>query len=292
LKIHELKSLADFTHHWARMETVTTERNALADELCRPFRKDRAPFFVSAFSYPAGKVVDLATDWKYSNGANPNWRERLICPITGLNTRLRATIHLIDSHLGLYPDSSVYITEQVTPLFDQLRQRFAGLVGSEYISAKTPHGAVNARGIRHEDLTQLSFPSATFDTVLSFECLEHIPDFGAALRESRRILKPGGRLLFTVPFVPNVHEHIIRARLTPAGTVEHLLEAEYHGDPMQSEGCLCFTHFGWQLIDELNALGFEDAKAIALWSREFGYLGNEHLFFYARVPAENYSSPK
>jgi hypothetical protein len=53
---------------------------------------------------------------------------------------------------------------------------------------------------------------------------------------------------------------------------------------MQSEGCLCFTHFGWQLIDDLNALGFEDAKAIALWSREFGYLGNELLFFSARVP--------
>lgn len=284
MKIYELKSLADFTQHWARMETLTAERTALADSLCSPFRSNRAPFVVSAFSYPAGKVVDLAVDWNYSNGTNPNWRERLLCPVTGLNTRLRATIHLVDSQLGLYPDSAIYVTEQVTPLFNNLLHRFPSLVGSEYISAETPRGSIDVRGIRHEDLTQLSFPSASFEAVMSFECFEHIPDFSAALRECRRILKPGGRLLFTVPFVPNAHTHIIRARLTPAGKVEHLLEPEYHGDPMQSEGCLCFTHFGWQLIDDLNALGFEDAKAIALWSREFGYLGNELLFFSARVP--------
>jgi hypothetical protein len=133
LKIYELKSLADFTQHWARMETVTAERNTLADSLCSPFRNNRAPFAVSAFSYPAGKVVDLAVDWNYSNGTNPNWRERLLCPATGLNTRLRATVHLVDSQLGLYPDSAVYVTEQVTPLFNNLLQRFPSLVGSEYI---------------------------------------------------------------------------------------------------------------------------------------------------------------
>ncbi len=189
------------------METANDERTALADSLCSPFRNNGAPFAVSAFSYPAGKVVDLAVDWNYSTGTDPNWRERLLCPVTGLNTRLRATIHLVDSQLDLYQDSAVYVTEQITRLLNHLLQRFPSLAGSEYISAETPRGSIVARGVRDEDLTQLSFPSASFEGVMSLGYFEHIPDFSTALRECLRILKPGGCLLFTVPFATNAHAH-------------------------------------------------------------------------------------
>ena len=190
------------------MGTVTAERAALANSRCSPFRNNRAPFAVSAFSYPAGKAAVLAVDWSYSNGTHPNWRERLLCPVTGLNTRLRATIHLVDSRLVLYPDSAIYVTEQVTPLFNNLLHCFPSLVGGEYISAETPRGSIDVRGIRHEDLTQLSFPSASFEAVMSFECFEHIPDFSAALRKCRRILKPGGPLVIHRSFrAQRAHAH-------------------------------------------------------------------------------------
>ena len=266
------------------MQSTFAERAAWTGRLCEPYRLGREPFDFTAYSYPAGQVVPLAVDWSYSNGAQPNWRERLLCPITGLNTRLRATVHLIDSTSGLYPNSRIYVTEQVTPLFEYLKGRFSGVAGSEYLSPTSTPGSTDDRGIRHEDLTALSFVEQSFDAVLSFECFEHIPDFKAAWKECYRVLKPGGQMLFTVPFDAALHEHTIRARLSATGTVEHLLEPEYHGDPMQTLGCLCFTRFGWQMIDDLASIGFENSRAIAVWSREFGYIGEELLFFSATRP--------
>ncbi len=45
----------------------------------------------------------------------------------------------------------------------------------------------------------MPYPSETFGTVLSNSVLEHIPDLAPVIREAARVLKPQGRLIFTVP---------------------------------------------------------------------------------------------
>jgi len=47
---------------------------------------------------------------------------------------------------------------------------------------------------------------ARFETVLCSEVLEHLPRPAAALREINRILKPGGKLVLSVPFFARLHE--------------------------------------------------------------------------------------
>jgi SAM-dependent methyltransferase len=47
--------------------------------------------------------------------------------------------------------------------------------------------------------TALPFADRTFDIVMSFDVLEHIPDSDAHLREVRRVLKPGGAYLLQTP---------------------------------------------------------------------------------------------
>lgn len=49
------------------------------------------------------------------------------------------------------------------------------------------------------DATALPFADDHFDAVIVSEVLEHLPDYHAALREVRRVLKPEGRLCVTVP---------------------------------------------------------------------------------------------
>ena len=46
------------------------------------------------------------------------------------------------------------------------------------------------------DVTSLEFPDATFDLVLDFGILHHVPDWRNALAEVHRMLRPGGEFLF------------------------------------------------------------------------------------------------
>jgi SAM-dependent methyltransferase len=49
------------------------------------------------------------------------------------------------------------------------------------------------------DMQRMGLRSASFDTVISCETIEHLPDPVAALCEVERVLKPGGRLFLTTP---------------------------------------------------------------------------------------------
>ena len=72
-----------------------------------------------------------------------------------------------------------------------------------------------------QDLMNLSYPDASFDLVITSDTLEHVPDIDRALRETLRVLRPGGTHLFTVPVVWDRATRQ-RARLE-GGVLTHLL---------------------------------------------------------------------
>jgi SAM-dependent methyltransferase len=55
------------------------------------------------------------------------------------------------------------------------------------------------------DATNLPFENESFDCHVSMETLEHIPDPLAYFREAERILKPGGLVILTAPFLYRAH---------------------------------------------------------------------------------------
>lgn len=224
---------------------------------------------VHGFSAPAGQFVEFEVH--RGPAGDVNWRESLVCPITGLNNRVRAAFHLFMSECRPRADAGIYLTEQTTQFYSYMSSLFSGVRGSEYLPALDP-GASDVNGIRNEDLTRLTFESEQFDSILTFDVLEHVPDYRAALSECARVLKPGGRIYITVPFTHDA-QTVIRARMLPDGNVEHLLPPEYHGDPVGTGGILCYYHFGYSFLDDMRAAGFSDAYLCFYGSIEFGYLG-------------------
>ena len=57
----------------------------------------------------------------------------------------------------------------------------------------------NRYDIANMSASSMTFPDAHFDTIVTIETLEHVPDLAGAAREICRVLRPGGELLVTVP---------------------------------------------------------------------------------------------
>ena len=55
------------------------------------------------------------------------------------------------------------------------------------------------------DIIALPLPDASVDGLLCEVVLEHVPDSAAAIRELHRVLKPGGRIYLTLPFLWPYH---------------------------------------------------------------------------------------
>lgn len=55
------------------------------------------------------------------------------------------------------------------------------------------------------DVQALPFRDATFDAIVALEVLEHVPKPGTMADEMRRVLKPGGHVLLSTPFVWKMH---------------------------------------------------------------------------------------
>ena len=212
----------------------------------------------------------------HAAGVEANLREELVCPGGRLTARNRVAMGLLTQGLSL-DTAHVYLTEQASAAFVWLQALCPAAEGSEYGLDPTTRArlqswyeALGGRGpLVERDVTRLAFADGSLDGIGSFDVLEHVPDYAAAMREFARCLRAGGRLVLTVPFVESSAGTLVRARLADDGSVEHLCEPEIHGDPVAG-GVLCFYHFGWDLLDVARAAGFREARWVRTWSPREG----------------------
>ncbi len=89
------------------------------------------------------------------------------------------------------------------------------------VRARLCPGAVNLRA----DAGKLPLPDAAFATCVSNSVFEHLPELDACLREAHRVLRPGGRLVFTMT-LGTFSRHL--RELTGAGDARAWLERFGH----------------------------------------------------------------
>lgn len=277
---NQISSFDEYQQYKIQMEPIYKKRLQIEKLLAM----NGKPFEIEGYNGIIQKKVKYSVDFLYSyseyEGVRlPNWRESCVCSETNLNNRQRATIQFILSRgFGdLLRTGSVYITEQTTPYFQFLKNMNPNIMGSEYLGYDKKPGVV-IKGVRHEDITNLTFKDSLFDMLITNDVLEHVPEYYKAYSEIYRVLKSGGILILTVPFHLDKHEHTIRATLNEDGTINHILPPEYHGDPINPEGgILCFQVFGWKLLDELKEAGFCKVSIYFYWSLVHGFLGREQM---------------
>jgi SAM-dependent methyltransferase len=102
------------------------------------------------------------------------------------------------------------------------------------------------------DITQLAYPSESFDLVVHSDTLEHVDDPGRALEECRRVLSQAGSCVFTVP--------IILGRMTRG---RRGLPPSYHGhaDCVEPD-FMVHTEFGADVWTAVFDAGFDRCQLV------------------------------
>ncbi|MHA6205405.1 methyltransferase domain-containing protein [Dyella soli] len=206
-----------------------------------------------------------------SSDSRPNLRENLHCPRCHLNSRQRLVFVAMRDHLlqgtGDVPPRGALL-EQTTRLYRRAHHAWPWLTGSEFLGDQRFSGRHywwstrwwRWRHTRHESITSLSYATDSLGLLVHSDVLEHVYDTPAALRESSRVLRPGGVTLFTVPFFVDREQSLLRGRPAADGQIEHLAPPEYHGDGLRHGGIYTFHHFGWDLIERMRDAGFSRAQ--------------------------------
>lgn len=146
-----------------------------------------------------------------------------------------------------------------------------------------PPGYLLGPRCSNENLEQLTFPDGFFDVVLTSDVMEHVRLADRAHAEIRRVLKPGGFYLFTVPFtIDNYYTRdLIQVRDPYNPATDVVVEEAYHDDGNAEAGRVAvYREYGLQLLDDLKALGFT-ANLYITDHPELGIFNTE--LFYCRV---------
>lgn len=125
-------------------------------------------------------------------------------------------------------------------------------------------------GHRNENLEAMTFPSASFDVVITQDVLEHIYDPAAVFREIARTLKPGGAHIFTVPLVNKHRPSQVWAVPNDDGSPRFLDEPDYHANPIDPRGSAVTMHWGYDIVQFIKDACGLDTRIEAIDNLEIG----------------------
>lgn len=205
--------------------------------------------------------TELSEGWELTQELQTlfDHREGTICISCGANLRVMELARCLLSDIGKLIGQSWTTVRQMAadsstkklsiaeinylPGLHKNIQHLPGLVYSEY-------GGENS-----QDLLALTYPDNEFDYVLTSETLEHVPDFDRAMSEISRVLKPGGKHIFTIPVIP---ERKTRQRASIVdGKIVHHFPPTYHGSQQsRAEDLIVFNEFGGDVIERISQAGF------------------------------------
>jgi hypothetical protein len=144
--------------------------------------------------------------------------------------------------------------------------RLRARLGPGYLTADL----IDPHVMQRMDITQIPYPDGTFDVIYCSHVLEHVPDDRRAMREFRRVLKPGGWAVLMVPITadktfedPTVTDPAERRRLF--GQADHVRRCgPDYAERLRDAG------FRITVIQHTDLISRADAERMAIFAPALG----------------------
>jgi len=193
-------------------------------------------------------------------------RESYRCQSCGASLRHRGQAKAIVESYGKNIDSIKELSQQEA--FKNLAIYEPGIIGplrkyfnefpnymQSYYWDDIPLGATKD-GVQNQNLEALSYDDSSIDLIITADIFEHIRKPWIAFEDIHRVLKIGGKHIFTIPVqypIPNKTTYRVD---TSTDKDVHILPEHYHiaGDGGKS---LVYTEFGADMLEKLNAMGLK-----------------------------------
>ncbi len=177
-------------------------------------------------------------------------RDHFLCSHCGSLPRERALMTVLETR---FPEWRTLTIHESSPGNRGASKRIAeecpGYIPSQFYPDTEPGS--HRESTRCENLEALTFEDESIDIHVSQDVLEHVFRPSEVFREIARTLKPGGAHIFTVPLVNKHESSRLRARLCDDGEIDHLLPAEYHGNPIDDRGSLVTVDWGFDIAQHI-----------------------------------------
>ncbi len=160
--------------------------------------------------------------------------------------RWRAIIYVLEIYFPGWREFKIHESSPGGASSSKLKRECRNYyVASHFFPGVSP--GQTKEGFRCENLERQTFDDGEFDLVVTQDVFEHVMNPGKAFSEVARTLKDGGAHVFTVPWY-YWKETVIRA-VEENGVTKYLREPDYHGNPIDQNGSLVVTEWGWDLCD-------------------------------------------
>ena len=113
-----------------------------------------------------------------------------------------------------------------------------------------------------EDFEKTIIDDNQLDFLISVNSLEHIPNVQASLHEAERILKSGGKFIFTTPKNNYVHSHPIY-KILKSLRLHNFAKKYQHWERLHSHNVSVNTERGWDRL--IEKAGFKSCKILDIF---------------------------
>jgi SAM-dependent methyltransferase len=209
----------------------------------------------------------------------PWLREDLKCVRCRSSSRQRALIHYISDAFPALADLRVYEPSPTQPTKRWLACKSRSYAWSRYAAEAAVHAPNDPP---NQDLRALSFPSDSFDLVVSQDVFEHVAEPRIAFSEVARVLAPGGSHVFTIPFHPDCPTRSMAKMID--GEWTHLHPPEYHNNPDCGIGALVVTRFGIDLQTIISQCSGMSTSVLEFGDPGQAIMGDSLFVFHSKKP--------